>query len=69
MPKKTEKTVEIRGRQLVCHFCGYAMFYERRAQLHSMLATFFNFEWLGPRTTCFVYGSCGHVHWFLRDQE
>jgi hypothetical protein len=69
MAKKKEKPVTIDGKQLICKFCGYAMFREREAQLHSFWRTFFDFEWLGPSASCYICGSCGYVHWFLREHK
>ena len=54
------------GKHLECAVCGFDYFYAREAQMHTGLATFFNFEWTGATAHCSVCGRCGHIHWFLR---
>ena len=42
------ETMELRGRPFACLACDHNTFYQRRAQLHSGVATFFNLEWASP---------------------
>jgi hypothetical protein len=57
--------VEVAGRALHCQICGNGTFWQRKAQLHGAVATFFNLEWTSPTAACLVCSSCGYVHWFL----
>jgi hypothetical protein len=57
--------VSVRGKPLRCLACQHDTFYQRRAQLHSGVATFFNIEWASPSCVCVVCSECGFVHWFL----
>ena len=59
------ETMDLRGRPFACLACGHNTFYQRRAQLHSGVATFFNLEWASPTCLCVICSACGHVHWFL----
>ena len=63
--KEEPETVTVLGKLLRCHVCGNDTFYQRRAQLHAGVATFFNLEWASPTCDCLVCGQCGYVHWFL----
>lgn len=66
MSKKSQaQTVEIKGRALKCPVCDNGLFYTRRAQLNTPVATFFNFDWANKTATCFVCSECTHISWFL----
>jgi hypothetical protein len=41
--------------------CGTETFWQRRAQLHSGVATFFNLEWASPTCECLICSACGYV--------
>jgi hypothetical protein len=56
---------EVAGVSLRCEICKHTRFWHRKAQLHTALASFLDFEWLGPSADCFVCAHCGYVHWFL----
>ncbi|MBW4888324.1 hypothetical protein KXQ82_01295 [Mucilaginibacter sp. HMF5004] len=64
--KEEPKNYEIDGKQLICTFCGTDTFYTRQEQLHSPGLTILNMEWADKTATCFVCGSCGYMHWFMR---
>jgi hypothetical protein len=51
--------------KLRCNVCGHDLFWQRRAQLNTAVATFLNFDWANRSATCFVCDRCGYVHWFL----
>lgn len=53
------------GVQLRCEICKHELFWHRRAQLHTALASFFDLEWAGPTAECYVCANCGYIHWFL----
>jgi hypothetical protein len=57
--------VEIAGRPLRCEICHNGTFWQRTAQLHGAVATFFNMEWTSPTARCLVCSNCGYIHWFL----
>jgi hypothetical protein len=63
--KDEPETVLVRGRPLRCLVCQHDAFYQRKAQLHSGIATFFQLEWSSPTCVCVVCSACGYVHWFL----
>ena len=56
---------ELKGKSLRCQVCGNDTFWQRDAQLHTGVASFFNVEWAGPTCTCVVCSSCGYIHWFF----
>jgi hypothetical protein len=29
----------------------------------------FSFDWLDPSATCCICARCGHIHWFVPQQE
>ena len=55
----------VEGHPVVCQICHNRTFWQKRAQLHGGLATFFNMEWASPTAVCLVCSNCGHIHWFL----
>ena len=63
--KKEPEQVEVCGRRLSCTVCGSEGFWRRKAQLNTMLATFFDFDWANHSAVCFVCAECGYIHWFL----
>ena len=56
--------VLVNNKPLKCLVCKGQQFYHKRAQLHSATKSFFNVEWLGPSTDCYICSECGYVHWF-----
>ncbi|MGD9995071.1 MAG: hypothetical protein AB7S69_17360 [Salinivirgaceae bacterium] len=64
--KKAEpQTVEVAGNTLKCPVCANNLFWTRRAQLNSAVASFFNLDWANRSATCFVCSYCTHISWFL----
>jgi len=63
--KEAPETVEVRGQAFRCQVRGTQTFRQRRAQLHSGVATFFNLEWASPTCDCIICSSCGDVHGFF----
>lgn len=64
--KKTEpQPIFILGNQLHCAVCRNELFFVRRAQLNTSVATFFNLDWANRSATCFVCSNCTHISWFL----
>jgi len=57
--KDEPEIVEIRGRPFRCLACENDTFYQRRAQLHSGVATFFNLEWTSPTCVCVICSAWG----------
>lgn len=57
--KEAPETVEVNGKASGCQVCGHELFWQRRAQLHSGVATFFNLEWASPTCECLVCSACG----------
>jgi hypothetical protein len=55
----------VAGVELHCEICKHDRFYQRKAQLHSAVASFFDLEWVGPNAQCYVCARCGYIHWFL----
>ena len=58
------KEVTIAGNPLVCPVCGAARFWERKTQLNTRAATFFNFDWANRNPTNYVCETCGYMFWF-----
>jgi hypothetical protein len=64
--KDEPETVTVIGKPLKCLACDNGTFYQRRAQLPTAVATFFDLEWASPTCICVICSACGHVHWFLQ---
>lgn len=69
--KKVEdpQAIEIQGQDLRCPFCSNTLFWTRRAQLNTQMATFFNLDWINKSATCFICSNCTHISWFLGQQS
>jgi predicted nucleic-acid-binding Zn-ribbon protein len=63
--KEAPETVELQGRPFACQVCQHDTFWQKKAQLHSGVATFFNLEWAQPTCQCVICSRCGYVHWFM----
>jgi hypothetical protein len=63
--RKEAEAVYILGKELVCEICHHKRFWQRKAQLNTAVATFFNFDWANPSALCVVCEKCGYIHWFL----
>jgi len=63
--KKEPRTVQVKGNELRCPVCNNNLFWTRKAQLNSAVATFFNLDWANRSATCFVCSDCTHISWFL----
>jgi predicted nucleic-acid-binding Zn-ribbon protein len=66
--KEEPETIELEalnGKSLKCQVCGNGTFWQRDAQLHTGVASFFNVEWASPTCTCVICSSCGFIHWFF----
>jgi hypothetical protein len=64
--KDEPEEVTVVGKPLHCEICKHNRFWHRRAQLHTAVASFFNFEWIAPSADCMVCAQCGYIHWFLQ---
>ena len=60
--------VEVVGRILQCVVCGHDWFYLHKAQLATVVATFFEVGWLNPAADCYICGRCDYIHWFYPQQ-
>ncbi len=63
--KQEPETIELKGKPFQCQACGNKTFWQREAQLHTGVATFFKLEWASPTCTCIICSDCGYIHWFL----
>ena len=64
--KKPEpQPVEVAGYELTCPVCRHDLFWSRKAQLNTALASFFELDWANRNATCFVCARCTHIAWFL----
>lgn len=57
------------GETLKCQVCGCDLFFPRKGQLNTSVASFFGFDWANPTADCMVCGKCGYVHWFLGSKD
>jgi len=64
--KDEPETATVRGKPLHSIVCGNEQFWQKRAQLHTGLLSFFDLEWASPTCDCLVCSACGYVHWFLQ---
>ncbi len=67
--KKEPENVYIQGKQLTCAICQHLRFWQRKAQLNTAVATFFNFDWANRSAHCYVCENCGYIYWFLPPKE
>jgi predicted nucleic-acid-binding Zn-ribbon protein len=65
--KQEPETAIVDGKPLECLVCRHDRFWNREAQLHTMLATLFGLDWANQSATCVVCANCGYIHWFLPD--
>ena len=64
--KREPEAVEVAGGiPLRCEICKHDLFWTRRAQLNTAVASFFSFDWANASAVCFVCDRCGYIHWFL----
>ena len=63
--KDEPETCTVRGKPLQCIVCGNETFWQKHAQLHGGVLTFFDLEWASQTCDCLVCSACGFVHWFL----
>ncbi|HOP05378.1 MAG TPA: hypothetical protein PL017_13205 [Tenuifilaceae bacterium] len=63
--KAEPQTVEVNGRELRCPVCNNNLFWTRKAQLNTAVASFFDLDWANRSATCFVCSDCTHISWFL----
>lgn len=57
--------VEVLGKELKCPVCSNQLFWSRKAQLNTAIASFFNLDWANRSATCFICSECTHISWFL----
>jgi hypothetical protein len=62
---KEPEQCKVAGIDLHCEICKHDLFWYRRAQLHTAVASFFDLEWVQPSADCFVCAHCGYIHRFL----
>jgi uncharacterized protein with PIN domain len=63
--KNQPEAYEVKGRTVRCYHCSNHLFWTRRAQLNSAIATFFRLDWTDQSATCLICAECGYIHWFL----
>jgi hypothetical protein len=59
--------VIVRDKPFRCTACGNGLFWRRRAQLNTALASFFSLDWANRSAKCAVCSECRYVHWFLEE--
>lgn len=59
------QTVQVKGYDLGCPICNNRLFWSKRVQLNTAVATFFNLDWANRSATCFICSDCNHISWFL----
>ncbi len=67
--KKEPEAAMVKGKALTCAICQHSRFWQRRAQLHTGVATFFNLEWANASAHCYVCEQCGYIYWFLPPEK
>ena len=63
--KKEPQAIQIMEKQLSCPICQNQLFWTRKAQLNTSLASFFNLDWANRSAHCFVCSECTYIFWFL----
>lgn len=61
--------VSFHGAPLVCKHCQHTRFSKRKGQLNTILASFFDFDFLNPEATCYICEKCGYIQWFLISED
>ena len=59
------QNVDVKGIELKCPVCNNKLFWTKRAQLNTAVASFFNLDWANRSANCFICSSCTHISWFL----
>jgi len=63
--KKAEpQTVVVKENELRCPICNNDLFWQKKVQLNTTIATFFGLDWANRSATCFVCSNCTHILWF-----
>ncbi len=60
--------LKVKGKVLLCGICGHDLFFHRKAQLNTRVATLFNVDWANKSAHCYVCADCSHIEWFLEEQ-
>lgn len=63
--KSKPQTITVKGHILKCPVCSNIYFWDRKAQLNTSVATFFNLDWTNRSANCYVCSECTHISWFL----
>ncbi len=61
-------TLKVKDKVLLCGICGHDLFFHRKAQLNTRVATLFNVDWANKSAHCYVCADCSHIEWFLEEQ-
>jgi predicted nucleic-acid-binding Zn-ribbon protein len=66
--EKEPQAIQVGENAFKCPVCGNHLFWTRRAQLNTPVATFFDLDWANKSATCYVCSRCTHISWFLNPQ-
>jgi hypothetical protein len=58
----------VAGIDLRREICHHDHFFERRGQLNTAFASFFNSESVDPTTRRLICANCGSIHWFVPEE-
>ena len=61
---KNKQTVQIKGQNLRCLFCGNEEFVVQNVMLNKTWASILDIEWLSNEGKAFICANCGYKHEF-----
>ena len=65
MKKPEISEYEIKGKKLICPFCGQKRFWIRKTLMNTPGVTFLGFDWANKEAVNYVCEKCGYIMWFL----
>ncbi len=63
--ERTPQKHIVKGKELICSFCGHDEFFTRRTLMNTRGASFFNFDWANRDAQNYICAHCGYIFWFV----
>ncbi|MGB5370429.1 MAG: hypothetical protein WBN18_08360 [Flavobacteriaceae bacterium] len=68
LEKTPAQPLKVKDKVRLCYICGHDLFFHRKAQLNTRLATLFNVDWANKSAHCHVCADGSHIEWFMEEQ-
>jgi hypothetical protein len=62
--KKEPQPILVQHKQLQCPVCQNQLFWAKRVQLNTSVATLFGLDWANRSAQCFICSECTYIFWF-----